>query len=52
MDIFSTVVTCLGLAQKCMVIITKVQAWPDELRQVTRRITRLEVLLRGLNAHL
>jgi len=52
MDILATVVTCCGLAQKCVQIINEVQAWPEELRRITRRITRLVPLLMGLMSHL
>lgn len=52
MDIFDIVVTCCGLAQKCVQIVNEVQAWPEELRRITRRITRLEPLLQGLMSHL
>lgn len=52
MDIFSIVVTCCELAQKCVQIINEVQAWPEELRRITRRISRLEPLLHGLMSHL
>lgn len=52
MDVFSTVVTCWDLVHGCVAIINKVQGWPDELRKITRRIGRLEVLLCGLKSHL
>ena len=45
MDIFSIVVTCCELAQKCVQIVNEVQAWPEELRRITRWISRLEPLL-------
>lgn len=52
MDVLDIVVTCCGLAQKCVQIVNEVQAWPEELRRITRRITRLEPLLKGLMSHL
>ncbi|KAG6357027.1 hypothetical protein INS49_014903 [Diaporthe citri] len=52
MDILDIAVTCCGLALKCAQIVNEVQAWPEELRRITRRITRLEPLQQGLMSHL
>ncbi|KAI7783628.1 hypothetical protein LA080_011556 [Diaporthe eres] len=50
--VISIVVTCCELAQKCVQIVNEVQAWPEELRRITRRISILEPLLQGLMSHL